>query len=74
MPAKSKTGTAAVKERTNAMGLLERFIDPKMIDEWQPSGHMAVYTTSVTIWLLVYQRLHSNASLESAFAEFRRRR
>jgi hypothetical protein len=51
------------------MGLFHQYIPGKLIDEWQPSGPMAVYTSSVTAWLLIYQRLHSNASLESAVAE-----
>lgn len=71
MPTNSTIGTATdtPEERTDALGLLSRYLDPKTIDAWQPSGPMAVYTTSVTVWLLLYQRLHSNASLESAVGE-----
>lgn len=52
-----------------AMMQFRQLVDPAMLDELQPSGAMAVYTPWVIVWLLVYQRLHSNASLTTAVAE-----
>jgi hypothetical protein len=52
-----------------AMTQFRQLVDPAMLDELQPSGAQAVYTPWVTVWLLVYQRLHSNASLTAAVAE-----
>jgi len=53
-----------------ALTQFRRLVDPAMIDELQPCGPASVYTPWVTVWLLVYQRLHRNASLQTAVAEF----
>jgi hypothetical protein len=46
-----------------AFPLLSRFVDLHVADQLQPLGAAAVYTTSVVLWLLVYQRMHRRASL-----------
>ncbi|HEY3788686.1 MAG TPA: IS4 family transposase [Urbifossiella sp.] len=53
----------------SAIDLLSRLLDPELLNQWQPTRSNAVYSTSVVVWLLVYQRLHSKASLEAAVAE-----
>lgn len=52
-----------------AIDFFHQQIDFAMIDQLQPSGPMAVYRTSIVVWLLIYQRLHNNVSLEAAVAE-----
>ena len=47
-------------------------LDPDAINARQPMGPATVYTPWVVIWLLVYQRLHANASLADAVAELLR--
>ncbi len=54
----------------DALALLPGVLDPQRIEDWQPSGDNAVYTASVVVWMLVYQRLHPAASLENAVARF----
>ena len=56
----------------DALTQFRRLVDPAMIDELQPCGPASVYTPWVTVWLLVYQRLHRNATLQTAVAEFAR--
>lgn len=38
-------------------------LDPYEIDQMQPLGSAAVYSTAVTTWLLILQRMHGGASL-----------
>jgi hypothetical protein len=61
--------TATVQELAAALAQFRTLIDPELIEALQPSGPTMVYTPCVTVWLLVYQRLHQNASLQTAVAE-----
>jgi hypothetical protein len=65
-----ESSEAALDDLAAALTLFRKLIDPQMIDALQPSVATMVYTPWVTVWLLVYQRLHQNASLQSAVAEF----
>lgn len=56
-------------ELASAIDQFRTLIDPDMINELQPSRSNAVYTSWVTVFLLIYQRLSGNASLEEAVAE-----
>lgn len=49
-----------------AFELLGSFVDLVQADELQPLGPGAIYKTSIVLWLLVYQRLNKNATLETA--------
>ena len=53
-------------EFDKAFELLTTLIDLRKADELLPLGPAAVYTASVVLWLLVYQRLKQNATLEAA--------
>lgn len=53
-------------EFDRAFELLRGLIDWSEADKQYPSGHNAVYTTSVVLWMLVYQRMSMDASLEAA--------
>lgn len=44
-------------------------LDRNQLDALQPHSSAAAYTTGVIVWLLVYQRLHANASLAEAVAD-----
>lgn len=57
-------------EWAKAMALLREVLAPQLLAEWQPTAPQAVYSTWVTIWLLVFQRLNQNASLVAAVAAF----
>jgi hypothetical protein len=45
---------------------------PETIDALQPCGPATIYTPAIVVWLMIYQRLHSNASLQSATDELLR--
>jgi hypothetical protein len=46
--------------------LFRRLVAPDLINQRQPSARQAIYTAFVTVWLLLYQRLHGGASLDDA--------
>lgn len=45
---------------------LQELVDLTQTDRLHPSRGNAVYTTSVVLWMLVYQRMSSDSSLEAA--------
>jgi hypothetical protein len=57
---------AAPAEAADSYQLFRRIVPPDQINERQPSAKQAVYTAFVTIWLLVYQRLHGGVPLNDA--------
>ena len=59
------TDTQAV-EFDRAFELLNDLVDLRDADKIHTMRHNAVYTTSVILWMLVYQRLKPDASLEAA--------
>ena len=65
----TRPSAASTAELAAAMKQYRTLVDPVMIDALQPSAPATVYTSVVTVWLLVYQRLHQNASLQSAVVE-----
>lgn len=54
---------------TRALDLFRDAIPPQFIDDLQSARCNAVYTPFLTVWLLVYQRLFGNATLQTAVAE-----
>ena len=69
-PEPNSPSTAA--DLAAALDLFHQLLDPQLLHQWQPTRHNTVYTTAVVVWLLVYQRLHSQTSLQAAVAEFLR--
>ncbi|MDY3559084.1 IS4 family transposase [Gemmata sp. JC673] len=61
-------GASDPGERESALERLCAVLDPDVINGAQPTGAAAVYTPWVVLWLMVYQRLHANASLAQAVA------
>ena len=49
-----------------AFELLTQLVDLQQADELHPVRGNAVYTTSVVLWMLVYQRMNPDTSLEAA--------
>src|SRR5437870_9877214 len=49
--------------------LFGQLLCPEFLNALDPPEPSAVYTPYVVVWLLVYQRLHGNASLNDAVAE-----
>ena len=47
-------------------------LDPAEINAMQPMGPAAIYTALVTVWLLIYQRLHGGRPLSDAVDELLR--
>jgi hypothetical protein len=70
MLAKTRRSAVGGDELERALRQFEEFWDGEFVDELQPCGGNAVYTTSAVVWLLIYQRLQGNASLERAVAEY----
>ena len=56
-------------EFDRAFEVLSKLIDLRKADQLHPVGDNAVYTTSVVLWMLVYQRMHPDASLEATVKE-----
>jgi hypothetical protein len=57
---------ASVTPPAAAYQLFRRIVPPELINQRQPSAAQAVYTAFITVWLLIYQRLHGGASLDDA--------
>lgn len=53
-------------ELDRAFELWLKLVDLRRADEIMPLGPGAVYTASVVLWLLVYQRLKRSATLQTA--------
>lgn len=54
----------------HVMRLLHEIIQPEWIEDLFPSAPQTVFTGYVVLWMLIYQRLHQNASLASALSMF----
>jgi hypothetical protein len=79
--AKRKTEPAAATKKAppevgsqfeRAFAEFRELINAERIEAQQPLGPAAVYTSLVTVWLLIYQRLHAGASLSQAVHELLR--
>ena len=53
-------------EFDRAFAALQQLVDFRQVDQRHPVSPQAVYTTSVVLWMLVYQRLNPDVSLEAA--------
>lgn len=53
-------------ELLRAFELLGRTVDLAVADSLCPAGANAVFTTSVTLWMLVFQRMNTDSTLEAA--------
>jgi hypothetical protein len=60
---------AAAPPSTSAWDLFRQLLPPKLLNDLDPKAAQAAYTPWVVTWLLVYQRLHGNATLNDAVAE-----
>ena len=54
------------REFDQAFGLLNSLVDWRQADKMMPLGPAAIYTASVVLWMLVYQRMHAGATLQAA--------
>jgi hypothetical protein len=59
-------------ELADALRRFKLLFDSAAIDARQTHGPATIYTPSVVVWLMVFQRLHGNATLESAVDELLR--
>lgn len=68
-------GEAARREAAeqSAWELFREVLPPKLLNEMEPKAPQAAYTPWVVTWLLVYQRLHQNATLNAAVSAFTQR-
>ena len=64
--------TESSPELADALNRFRNLFDPEEINARQAHGANTVYTPWVVVWLLVYQRLQGNASLNEAVDEFLR--
>lgn len=48
-----------------AFELFRELVDLDELDEIEPSGPQTVFTSAVVVWMLIYQRLNTDASLEA---------
>ncbi len=54
----------------SAFAMLKDFVDLSQVDVMQPMAESTVYTAYVTLWMLVYQRIHGGVTLECAVKNF----
>lgn len=59
----SDQAVLSTEEFTSAVETLRQLIPDEELDHWQPCGPATIYTTMVTIWMLVLQRLGGGKSL-----------
>lgn len=57
-------------ELVHAIGSLRELFDDGQVDRLQPTGPAAIYTSSVTLWMLISQRLAGGKSLEATVKDF----
>lgn len=69
-PPVPSTDQPAVQDSFQAMQLLHEIIKPEWVEELFPSSPQTVFTGYVVLWMLIYQRLHQNATLSSAVSMF----
>ena len=62
--------TPSVDELSLAMTLFQKSLSARFLDALQPVAPQAVFTTWITVWMLIYQRLHANATLAMAVGQF----
>ncbi len=55
---------------TSEWQVFQSLLTPQLLNQLQPTPPQTAYTPWVVTWLLVYQRLHKNASLGDAVAHF----
>ncbi len=61
--------TAPLGRTDFGVAVLRELFDPAAIDARQAHGPATIDTPAVVVWLMVYQRLHGNATLETAVGE-----
>ncbi len=62
----SAPAVSVVQERH----LFGQLLTAELADQLAPASPNTLYTPSVVLWLLIYQRLHANAPLADAVSEF----
>ncbi|MFS8120003.1 MAG: IS4 family transposase [Microcoleus sp.] len=65
-----KTALELDKELGGAFATLKQFVDLSRVDLMQPMAKSTVYTAYVTLWMLVYQRMHGGTTLDVAVKNF----
>jgi hypothetical protein len=55
---------------TSEWDLFAKLLPPKLLNDLDPRAAQTVYTPWVVTWLLVFQRLNGNATLNDAVSEF----
>ena len=68
----AKLEPVADPEAAAAFSSFCTLLDATAINARQPLGPSAIYTSWVVIWLLVFQRIHGNTSLQNAVTELHR--
>jgi hypothetical protein len=69
MAAKDAVAAVQKEELRATLAQLRSFLDANVIDSEQPMGPAAVFTASVTVFLMIYQRVRGAGSLRDAVAE-----
>ena len=70
-PAATKEKPAISRtELAHAIGSMRELFDDGLVDRFQPTGPAAIYTSSVTLWMLISQRLCGGKSLEATVKDF----
>lgn len=65
----SANSVLSEQEFSSAIETLRKLLDGEDLNALQPSGPATVYTTLVTIWMMVLQRLGGGQSLDAVVKE-----
>src|SRR5215472_2184994 len=60
----------AAPQPATAWDLFNKLLPPRLLNDLDPKAAQAAYTPWVVTWLLVFQRLNGNATLNDAVSEF----
>ncbi len=68
-PTPSQWSPLREEELTSAVEMLRRLLPDDDLESWRATGSATVYSTFVTLWMLVLQRLGGGLSLENTVKE-----
>ncbi len=57
-------------ELVHAIGSLRELFNDEQVDRLQPTGPAVIYTSAVTLWMLISQRLAGGKSLDVTVKDF----
>ena len=70
LPQTERKVPVSCNELCSAIGALREAITDGQLDQIQPLGPAAIYTSSVTLWMLIMQRIQGGLNLDQTVKDF----